>query len=132
MDYRTDRPLTVEQYIELLNDSTLGERRPVDRPDIVKQMLDHANLLVTAWDGDRLVGAARCLTDFGYVTYCSDLCVRQSDQRKGIGRELLRTVQQAAPCTIVLLSAPKAVEYYPRIGFSQHPSAWLIRPGELV
>lgn len=132
MDYRTDRPLTVDQYITLLNASTLGERRPVDRPDIVKQMLAHANLLVTAWDGDRLVGAARCLTDYGFVTYCSDLCVLASEQRKGIGRELLRKVMEVAPCRIVLLSAPKAVDYYPRIGFTQHPSAWTILPGELI
>jgi GNAT superfamily N-acetyltransferase len=94
-------------------------------------MLEHSNLLATAWDGVTLVGAARCFTDFAYVTYCSDLCVRASHQRQGIGRLLLTKVLEAAPCRIVLLSAPKAVEYYPRIGFTQHPSAWTILPGEL-
>ncbi|MBI4889249.1 MAG: GNAT family N-acetyltransferase [Acidobacteria bacterium] len=131
MDYRIDRPLTPEQYIELLNASTLGERRPVDRPDAIRAMLAHANLLATAWEGDTVIGAARCLTDYAYVTYCSDLCVRESHQRQGIGRRLLELVQQAAPCRIVLLAAPKAVDYYPNIGFTQHPSAWTILPGEL-
>jgi GNAT superfamily N-acetyltransferase len=131
MDYTIERTLTAGQYIELLNSSGLGERRPVGDPAAIAQMLKHANLLATAWDGDVLAGAARCFTDFAYVTYCSDLCVRGEYQRQGIGKELLRTVLRAAPCRIVLLAAPKAVDYYPRIGFTQHPSAWTILPGEL-
>ncbi len=131
MDYRIDRPLSPEQYIDLLNASTLGERRPVDRPDAIRDMLAHANLLATAWEGDTVLGAARCFTDYSFVTYCSDLCVRESHQRRGIGRRLLELVQQTAPCRIVLLAAPKAVDYYPRIGFTQHTSAWTILPGEL-
>ena len=131
MEYRTDRRLTADEYIELLNASTLGERRPVGDRNTVQHMLDHANLLVTAWDGPTLAGAARCFTDYLYVTYCSDLAVRESLQRQGIGKELLRKVQEAAPCRIVLLSAPKAVDYYPHIGFTQHHSAWLLDPGDL-
>lgn len=128
---RIDKSLTVVEYIELLNASTLGERRPVDSPESIRQMLEHSNLLATAWDGNTLLGAARCFTDFAYVTYCSDLCVRVSHQRQGIGKRLLAKVLEAAPCRIVLLSAPKAVDYYPRLGFIQHPSAWTILPGEL-
>lgn len=126
-----DRPLTAEQYIELLRASTLGERRPADQPDVIAAMLTHANLLVTSWEGDLLVGAARCFTDYRYVTYCSDLCVRGSHQRQGIGRAMLDRVLQAAPCRIVLLAAPQAAGYYPRIGFTQHPSAWTVEPGAL-
>lgn len=132
MHIRIDSPLSVDQYIELLNTSTLGERRPVHDSEAIRLMLLHSNLLATAWDGDTLLGAARCFTDFAYVTYCSDLCVRASHQRLGIGKELIRKVLEVAPCRIVLLAAPKAVDYYPRIGFTQHPSAWTILPGELL
>jgi len=131
MIYTIDRRITPALYIELLNASTLGERRPVGSPDAIAKMLAHANLLATAWDGEVLAGAARCFTDYAYVTYCSDLCVRAEYQRRGIGRSLLRTVLEAAPCRLVLLAAPKAVDYYPRIGFTRHPSAWTILPGEL-
>jgi GNAT superfamily N-acetyltransferase len=131
MEYSIERKITAAQYIDLLNSSGLGERRPVGDPGVIAKMLEHANLLVTAWDGEVLVGAARCFTDFAYVTYCSDLCVRAGYQRQGIGKELLRAVLRAAPCRLVLLAAPKAVDYYPRIGFTQHPSAWTILPGEL-
>lgn len=128
---RIDCPISVDQYIDLLNASTLGERRPVHDREAIRLMLEHANLLATAWEGKTLLGAARCFTDFAYVTYCSDLCVRASHQRLGIGRRLLGKVQEAAPCRIVLLAAPKAVDYYPRIGFTQHRSAWTVLPGEL-
>jgi ribosomal protein S18 acetylase RimI-like enzyme len=95
------------------------------------RMLEHANLVVTAWDGVRLVGMARCLTDFSYAAYLSDLAVDRAYQRRGIGRELIHRVQQAIDpaATIVLLAAPAAVEYYPRIGMRKHPSAWTIPAG---
>lgn len=131
MEYAIERSITPEQYIELLYSSGLGERRPAGDRAAIAAMLEHANLLVTAWDGDLLAGAARCFTDFAYVTYCSDLCVRESYQRQGIGKQLLRTVLRAAPCRIVLLAAPMAVDYYPHIGFEWHPSAWMVTPGGL-
>ncbi len=123
--YRNGYPISVEQYQELLNASTLGERRPVNEPDKIASMLFHANLLVTAWDGGVLAGAARCLSDFANVTYCADLCVRLDYQQRGIGKQLLREALDAGGCRIVLLSAPKAVDYYPRIGMEKHPSAWI-------
>ncbi|GIU74613.1 MAG: N-acetyltransferase [Bryobacteraceae bacterium] len=131
MVYTIERRITPEEYIALLNSSGLGERRPVQDSSAIARMLEHANLLATCWDGETLAGAARCFTDFAYVTYCSDLAVRAEYQRQGVGKELLRTVLRAAPCRIVLLAAPKAVDYYPRIGFTRHPSAWTILPGEL-
>lgn len=128
--YREDAEISVEQAIDLYRRSTLGERRPVDRPDIFRSMLDHANLTITAWDGERLIGIARTLTDFGYVAYLADLAVDLDYQRQGIGRSLVaETRQRLEPtCMIVLLSAPKANEYYPKIGFEHHPRAWVM-PG---
>jgi len=129
--YSVDRAITAGQFRELLVASTLGERRPVDEPERLDAMLKHATLLVTAWDGDLLVGVSRCLCDFSFANYCSDLAVRQSHQKLGIGRELLRLSLEAGGCTLILLSAPKAVAYYPHIGLTQHPSAWTLDPGGL-
>lgn len=126
--YRTGNNLDLEAVIELYRASTLGERRPVDDKVRMARMLQSANLVVTAWDGELLVGIARSLSDFSYATYLSDLAVRLSHQRQGIGRELIRQTQAlGGQATIILLSAPKAVEYYPRIGMVQHPSAWTLR-----
>ena len=131
--YRICNDLDLDQVIDLYHASTLGERRPVDDRARMAAMLEHANLVVTAWEGDLLVGISRSLSDFAYVTYLSDLAVRESHQRLGIGKELIRITQrESGQAYIVLLAAPKAVDYYPHIGFTQHPSAWILRAGEKV
>ena len=132
--YRLGNDLDLDQVIELYRASTLGERRPIADRERMQAMLKNANLVVTAWDENLLVGISRSVSDFSYATYLSDLAVRLSHQRQGIGRELIReTRRHSGQAYIVLLAAPKAVEYYPRIGFDAHPSAWILRPDrELV
>jgi GNAT superfamily N-acetyltransferase len=124
----------LDQVIDLYAASTLGERRPIDDRAIVADMVRHANLVITAWDGELLVGIARSLTDFGYVAYLADLAVRESHQRRGIGVELVRRTRAALGprSMIVLLAAPAAQNYYPRIGFSHHSQAWVLRAADAL
>jgi predicted N-acetyltransferase YhbS len=133
IEYRTGNRIGLDAAIELYRASTLGERRPIEDRGRMERMMENANLVITAWDGDLLAGIARSCTDFVYCTYLSDLAVRASHQRMGIGKELIRRTQNAAPqATLILLSAPKAVDYYPHVGFTRHESAWILRPGERV
>lgn len=127
--YRDDAVLTPEEAIALYQKSTLGERRPVDRPDIFAGMLKNANLIITAWDDQRLVGIARSLTDFTYVTYLADLAVDVDYQHQGIGKQLIAETQRCTEpeCMIVLLAAPKANDYYPKLGFTHNPRAWMLK-----
>ncbi len=126
--YSADATLTPAQFVDLLRRSTLAERRPVDDPAAIAAMLQHGNLLVTAWDDGKLIGLARSVTDFLYCCYLSDLAVDESYQKRGIGRELIRHTQSrlGPKAKLILLAAPKAVNYYPRLGFDAHASAWLI------
>lgn len=127
IEYRVGNRLDLDQVIELYIASTLGERRPVDDRARMERMLKEANLVVTAWDGDTLVGISRSLSDFAFATYLSDLAVHLAYQRKGIGKELIRRTQMEAPqARIILLAAPKAVDYYPHVGLKHHPSAWIL------
>lgn len=131
VEYKSDMAVSVEQAIDLYNRSTLGERRPVDRPDIFEGMLKHANLTITAWEGERLVGIARTLTDFTYVAYLADLAVDAGCQKAGIGKRLIEESRKrlGKDCMIVLLAAPKANDYYPKLGFEHNPRAWVLPPG---
>ena len=129
--YRTGNDIGVDAMIELYIDSTLGERRPVDDRERMARMLEEADLVVTAWDADLLVGISRCVTDWAYCNYLSDLAVRADYQGRGIGKELVRRSREATPAaTVILLAAPKAVDYYPKIGMTRHDSAWVLWPGE--
>jgi ribosomal protein S18 acetylase RimI-like enzyme len=126
-DIVSGEKLDVAEVAALYRASTLAERRPVDDREVFTGMIRNANLIVTARLGDRLVGFCRSVTDWSYVTYLSDLAVDVEFQRRGIGRELIRRTVEAAPkAKIVLLSAPAATGYYPRVGFRQHPSAWVL------
>jgi ribosomal protein S18 acetylase RimI-like enzyme len=128
--HRSGAHLNLEEVIDLYRASTLGERRPVDDPARMRQMLDNANLVVLAYDGDLLVGISRSLSDYSFATYLSDLAVRLSHQRQGIGKEMIRRTQAAGgSAKVILLAAPAAVNYYPHIGMSAHHSCWTLDPG---
>jgi ribosomal protein S18 acetylase RimI-like enzyme len=128
LEYSTTRLITPPQFVDVLKRSGLAERRPVNDAQCIESMLAYANLLCTAWAGERLVGVARSVTDFAYCCYLSDLAVDRAFQNRGVGRDLVRRTQErlGAGCRLILLSAPAAVDYYPRIGFAPHPSAWTI------
>ncbi len=120
--YAIEDSVAPDEFISVLKRSGLAARRPVDRPESINRMLDNANLMVCARDRDGvLIGVSRCLTDFAYCCYCSDVAVDAAWQHKGIGRELLRLSRQAAgpDAAFVLLSAPDAMGYYPKIGFEK-------------
>lgn len=128
IEYRVGGNLNLDQVIEVYDASTLGERRPTRSRERMASMMKHANLIVTAWDGPLLVGIGRSFTDFAYVTYMSDLAVRVSHQKSGIGKELIRRTQDAAGpnATLILTAAPAAEQYYPRIGFMNVPQCWIL------
>lgn len=127
--YRDEAQISVAQAIDLYIRSSLGERRPIDNLQTFESMLKHANLTITAWDSDQLIGISRSLTDFSYVAYLSDLAVDQKYQRQGIGKKLVdeTKIRLGPDCMIVLLAAPKANDYYQHIGFEHNPRAWTLK-----
>ncbi len=128
IDYCQEPELSAGEFIDVLVRSTLAERRPIDDLPTMELMLRNADLLVTARHEGRLVGISRALSDFCYSTYLADLAVDQAFQRQGIGKELIRRTHEAAglATTLILISAPKAVSYYPHIGLIKHDSCWTI------
>jgi len=124
--YCINAPITTEQVVSLFRGS--GLRRPIDNPERIQKMPENANLILTAWDGEQLVGIARCLTDFSYCCYLSDLAVRRNYQRMGIGKRLIQQLRQTLrdEGMILLLAAPEAMNYYPRLGFEKVNNTWQI------
>jgi ribosomal protein S18 acetylase RimI-like enzyme len=125
--YQINAPLTVDDVIRVFRNS--GIRRPIDQPDRIQEMIDHANLIVSAWDGQKLIGIGRALTDFSFCCYLSDLAVDRDYQRSGIGRALVKAVlkQIGDRCSLILLSAPEAMEYYPKLGFEEIKNGFMIK-----
>ena len=124
--YKTNAKLEAHELSDLFKAS--GIKRPVEDLNRVKNMIDNSNLLITAWDGEKLVGVARALSDFSYCCYLSDLAVDKEYQNQGIGHELVNKIQKLIgdESNLVLLSAPEAMEYYPKIGFEKAGNAYII------
>lgn len=125
--YRSDIKPRLEDAVTLYSNCSLGARRPIMDHTRFQAMLNNANLIITAWDCQQsLVGMARCMTDFVFSTYLSDLAVDDRYQRQGIGKQLIKEIQNntQSGCRVVLLAAPQAIDYYLHIGFEAHPSAW--------
>jgi predicted N-acetyltransferase YhbS len=128
--YKNNRTITPDEFIDLLQRSTLAERRPVQDRARIEKMLEHGNILVTAWHNDLLVGVSRALSDFSFCCYLSDLAVDEAYQHQGIGKELIRLTHEVAgekDVQLILLAAPKAVNYYPKIGMEQFKECFVIR-----
>ncbi|MCC5959328.1 MAG: GNAT family N-acetyltransferase [Rhodobacteraceae bacterium] len=124
--YSLEPDLSVAEFARALHASGLAERRPSDLARL-DAMLRSAQVIVTARDGEHLVGVARSITDWAYCLYCSDLCVDSAYQGRGIGKALLAQTAQAAPDvkTCLLLSAPAAISFYDAAGFRRHEGAFV-------
>ena len=125
--YAQNRSITPQQLADVFTRS--GIVRPVDDLPRLEKMLQHGNLLITAWDGARLVGVARALSDFSFCCYLSDLAVDRAYQNKGIGRALIEQVRSAIgrDSMLLLLAAPGAMAYYPKVGFEAVGNGWIIK-----
>lgn len=127
INYLINQPISVNEFKDILELSGLGERRPMEDEVRLQRMIENANLLVTAWDNTKLVGVARAISDFSYCTYLSDVAVAQKYQSKGIGKELIQKVRvEGGDAKLILLSAPKAKEYYPKLGFNKHDACYIL------
>lgn len=125
--YKLNEPVKVDDVIKVFRNS--GITRPVDQKERIQKMLDHANIILTAWDNEKLVGIARALTDFSYCCYLSDLAVDKDYQKVGIGRELIDKVKRTIgeEVALILLSAPNAMSYYPKVSFEKVDNGFIIR-----
>ena len=127
--YARETRLEAAEFIDVLQRSGLSERRPVDDRPRIERMLACASLVITARDGDRLVGVSRAVTDFSYCCYLSDLAVDRRYQRQGIGTRLIAETRAAAGTgtTLILVSAPDAVDFYDAIGLPRAATAFVLQ-----
>ncbi|MFJ1364900.1 GNAT family N-acetyltransferase [Capnocytophaga canimorsus] len=127
--YKKDYVPETMQIIEVYQSS--GIKRPIDNVARIEKMYTNSNIIITAWENKKLVGVARALTDFSYCCYLSDLAVRQEYQSEGIGKQLIEEVKKAIGTTeeisLLLLSAPNAMEYYPKVGFEAIENGFIIK-----
>ena len=124
--YKTGIIPSAQQIIELYD--TAGLKRPTHDAGRIARMYQNSNLVISAWDGDKLVGISRALTDFCYSCYLSDLAVTKNYQKAGIGKKLIELTKEAIgdETMLLLLSAATAMEYYPKMGMEAVNNGFII------
>lgn len=127
--YAQEPNLGVFDFRRVLVESGMGAIRPIGDEPRLEKMLSSANLIMTArldQPGRPLVGVARCITDFAWCCYLSELAVSPAAQGLGIGKGLLEEVRwQIGPSvSLVLASVPEAVGFYEKVGMARVPDAF--------
>ena len=125
--YQLEPALSVEEFRQVLLESTLAERRPAEDPERLERMLRGSDVIVTARDEQGLVGVARSISDGAWCCYLSDLAVSRRAQGQGVGRELIEQTRLAVgpEVCVLLLAAPAAVSFYEHIGMPRFPEAFV-------
>jgi N-acetylglutamate synthase-like GNAT family acetyltransferase len=127
IEYRHNFPLEPVDVAAVFDAS--GIRRPTKDLARIERMFANADLILSAWHEGKLIGVCRALTDFSYCCYLSDLAVSNTYQKLGIGRELIARVQASIgdEVALILLSAPEAMEYYPKVGFEKIENGFIVK-----
>ena len=125
--YENARNFDVEKIIEVFESS--GIIRPTKEKERIRSMFENANLIYFAYDSGELIGLARCVTDFSYCCYLSDLAVKKEYQKQGVGKKLIEKVREhiGEKASLILLAANSAMNYYPKIDFEKADNAFIIK-----
>ena len=96
---------------------------------LLPELLLNSTYVVSAWDGARLVGIARVVSDRVYVSTLQQVGVHPDYQRRGLGSELVRRCMAQFARTQFLLTIDDAsnATFYSRFGFTMTGAA-MIRP----
>jgi len=92
--------------------------------------LEHSAFIVCVRDGERAIGTARIITDYGYTVYIADVIVHPDYQGNGIGREIMSRImayidENIAPGQeklIALMAAKDKEGFYEKFGFIRRPN----------
>ena len=124
--YKVDILPTTEQIIELYNNA--GLPRPTHDAERIKKMFENSNLVITAWDENKLAGVCRTITDWVWCSYLADLAVSPDYKKSGIGKKLIALTREklGEQSMILLLSVPAAMDYYPKVGFIKEDRGFII------
>jgi len=128
LTYHLDRRLEVGAIRALYAAAPL--RRPIHDPDRIRRMFEGSNVVISAYEGERLVGLLRGWTDFAFDGYVCDLAIHPAYQKARVGRRLLDLAMGLGEgVQWVLLASPIAKDYYAHVGWEKVENGWRMARG---
>ncbi len=127
--YARELDVELADFIDIIKRSNLAEHRDTKDNALMEAMLAGADLWAVARDtaaNGRIVGLARCVTDFVYVCFCSELAVDQAYVEKGVGEHLVKTVRAEIDdsCRFMMTPPEGAETFCESAGMERLPRAY--------
>ena len=120
----------LQLYVE--TDGVIGLARAGNLSKIKEAFL-HSYKVITTWDGDKIIGAGRLISDGVCYGWIHDMAVRPDCQKTGVGRGIMEhLLDENESLLIGLTSAFGVEEFYHKQGFKKHKTAMAKYPGESI
>ncbi len=116
IEYKNNKDLPADQVLALYQSLDWSSAK---KPDLLLKALSNSHSVVTAWDGDRLVGLGNAISDGYLVVYFPHLAILPGYQGRGVGTEIVRRMQRQYTDfhQQTLVADGKAIEFYEKLGF---------------
>jgi GNAT superfamily N-acetyltransferase len=86
-------------------------------PEIHRKAFENSHTSVFVYDGDRLVGFGRAISDDAYQAAVYDMAVVPEYQRQGIGTTIMKHIlKRVRDCNIILYAAVGKEAFYEKMG----------------
>lgn len=116
IEIKEEKGLDPNKILELYKEN---EWSSAEKPELLIPALNNSHLLVSAWDGEKLVGLANAISDGHLVVYYPHLLVHPDYQRKGIGKMIVSKLQEKYHSfhQQMLVADGEAIDFYKKCGF---------------
>jgi len=113
--YKTnDHQLDVIIFIQMANQVWQGTYNAQYTKEALQKTIN-----TSAWDGEKLVGCVRVLTDGYFFGTITEILVLPDYQGRGIGKKLMDLAFETSPTSLFFGAQPDAVEFYDKIGYEK-------------
>ena len=117
--------LSAEEYIDFLKRTDLGSQYPKERfRERIEKLVRSVSIsLVARNETNTVVGVLFGLTDYAYWLYVTDLGVDRTYERRGIGKQLMKTAHEIAggekDIAVYLIANENAIHFYEKLGMKR-------------
>lgn len=102
---------------------SVGWTAYTDHPEVLRKGFENSMLILTAYEGDQLLGIIRAVGDGYTVVFIQDILVFPEYQRKGIGSALLQAIldrySHVRQIELATDNTPKTIAFYKSMGFRE-------------
>ena len=116
IEYSLEKTVNYDGLMQLFNQAGWSDK--TSDLDRLQLMVENSQIVVTAWDEGRMIGFARCVTDYVFNGQINNVIVDQGYRGRGIGKGLIsRILNNSKKVTYILRGDPDNIKFYKQMGF---------------